>query len=390
MNGRAKSLRNMPWTLMGQEVAAGNAGKRFLALPSRHRPRWLLPENGAHFVSRGLDLYAPATLGGQAYKLGLLALAASGVGALFKSRVIIVNERADSVLAEVRKRLADGATCSCAISCGTPGPDEKLTVQLMSRAGDVVAFAKIGETGRARALLMQEARMLEFLAGTSIAAQVPQLIAQFEHEGCFVLMLTAVTGVTADNRFTGKHWRFLSRLVLDQPINICTYLFDVKRLPQRLTVLHGGIVDTLSRAVTWLEAARACICRAAVVHGDFAPWNIRVDRASVPPEIFVFDWELGYEVGLPGWDVFHFIVQTDVLVRRRSAAAILRHLETLFGNQDARDYLLSAGLTSGDVKALLMAYLTDIIISGFEADPIRPPLQKARADLLELILRDRS
>jgi len=56
--------------------------------------------------------------------------------------------------------------------------------------------------------------------------------------------------------------------------------------------------------------------RSTLYHGDFAPWNIRAVNSQ---NLQAFDWESGCLLGVPGWDWFHFIVQTSILAKRHSA-----------------------------------------------------------------------
>jgi hypothetical protein len=385
----------MPWLLVGSEMTTRNAaGEPFLVLPSRHRPRWLLPMGGVRLASSALELYAPATLRGKIYKLALLAFAISGLGLLLKSRTMFVCESSDSVLAEIRKRLTGGQNCSSSISCGTPGPDAKLTVQLilMSPAGGILAFAKVADSERARSMLANEARMLEFLSGTSFAGEVPKLIAQFEHEGYSVLLQTPLAGGASGNRFASEHWDFLSRLVLDRSITIGEYLLDQQRLAQRLVALNRSvgteIVESLSAALSWLERASSHACRAVVIHGDFAPWNIRINHSSGKTRIHAFDWEYGREIGIPAWDALHFIIQTDILVHSRQPETILREVKNLFAGPRAESYLSACGLTPTDTKILLLTYLCEAIIIGLQAQSTITQLQNARYELLKLVLQN--
>jgi aminoglycoside phosphotransferase (APT) family kinase protein len=57
-------------------------------------------------------------------------------------------------------------------------------------------------------------------------------------------------------------------------------------------------------------------------HGDFTPWNMFVGERR----LHVYDWELAGEAPLLS-DLFHFVCQTGVLVRREAPGRILRRLE---------------------------------------------------------------
>ena len=126
----------------------------------------------------------------------------------------------------------------------------------------------------------------------------------------------------------------------------------------------------LSELASWARVAAACAnhpawrahcasvatCEVfpAVVHGDFAPWNIKVHPASGAWQ--VFDWERGEIKGVPGWDWMHFEIQNAILVRRDNAETILKKLDHLFSDSIFCDYAKLSGF-AGIERALLVAYL---------------------------------
>lgn len=88
-------------------------------------------------------------------------------------------------------------------------------------------------------------------------------------------------------------------------------------------------------------------------HGDFAPWNI---RATGEQNLQVFDWERGRLQDIPGWDWFHFYVQTAILARRCHEKRVAAEVENLFQSPRFRIYAKAARITD-IVKPLFLAYL---------------------------------
>ena len=105
------------------------------------------------------------------------------------------------------------------------------------------------------------------------------------------------------------------------------------------------------RAVRPALAGR--MVRATLYHGDFAPWNIRAINSQ---NLQAFDWERGNLRGLPGWDWFHFIVQTSTLARRHSVERVAAEVEQLLASPRFEKYAAAAGI-SAMVKPLMLAYL---------------------------------
>jgi hypothetical protein len=91
----------------------------------------------------------------------------------------------------------------------------------------------------------------------------------------------------------------------------------------------------------------------AVQHGDFTPWNIRVDREG---KWNVFDWERGEAKGIPGWDWFHFTVQYSILAKRQSPEEVADKVEELISSDRFQKYAAKAGITA-IAQPLFLAYL---------------------------------
>ncbi len=133
--------------------------------------------------------------------------------------------------------------------------------------------------------------------------------------------------------------------------------------------LHEKETLTVGETTVWLELARISAAdplfaslnetlanrqvRAAVHHGDFTPWNVKVlpDGAWV-----VVDWERGALRGLPGWDWFHYEIQTAILKHRLTAEAVAARVEALFRQSQFEHYARAAHLADCQ-RPLLLAYL---------------------------------
>lgn len=101
------------------------------------------------------------------------------------------------------------------------------------------------------------------------------------------------------------------------------------------------------------QAVQGKRIHSTVYHGDFAPWNI---RATGEQNLQVFDWERARLEGIPGWDWFHFVVQTSILARRYHEKRVAAEIEQLFQSPRFRIYAAAARITD-IVKPLLLAYL---------------------------------
>ena len=120
---------------------------------------------------------------------------------------------------------------------------------------------------------------------------------------------------------------------------------------RELEVQVGAAAPEAWRALRPSLAGRRI--RSTLHHGDFAPWNIRAVNSQ---NLQVFDWESGCLRGVPGWDWFHFIIQTSVLARRHSAERVSAELEELMQSPRFEKYAADTGIKP-IVKPLALAYL---------------------------------
>jgi hypothetical protein len=101
-----------------------------------------------------------------------------------------------------------------------------------------------------------------------------------------------------------------------------------------------------------------------LMHGDFAPWNIRVGPHGTWT---AFDWERGQFPGVPSWDWFHYVVQTSILVRHDSPHQTLLRLQRLFTTLPFQSYAQQAGIADG-LLGILAGYLLHNKMHGLSGD----------------------
>jgi hypothetical protein len=92
-------------------------------------------------------------------------------------------------------------------------------------------------------------------------------------------------------------------------------------------------------------------------HGDFAPWNIKVSPAGVWT---VLDWERGELTGIPGWDWFHYVIQSGILVGHLPTSVLTQQVESLLRSDAFRQYAARGGIL-GCEEELVLAYLLHMV-----------------------------
>ena len=90
-----------------------------------------------------------------------------------------------------------------------------------------------------------------------------------------------------------------------------------------------------------------------VMHGDLAPWNIKLTPLG---EIKVLDWESAERSGFPGWDWLHYHIQRMILVQENEPVEVIRECKRLMITSPFSSYIEKAGLKGLEFE-MLVSYL---------------------------------
>jgi hypothetical protein len=192
---------------------------------------------------------------------------------------------------------------TAAVYAGIPGPAQKITVQLMDDRGVVLGFAKYADKPYTRALIANEAHMLEVIpmrVGPSLVRFVPFLQGELSVQ-------TPLPGrIRAPSlRLDAARMRFLKRLIRPEEIYLASKHPFIESLyaqvGERRSMLEGIVGDLKDSEwpVAWM-------------HGDLSPWNILWWRG----DCLAFDWEHGRETGLAYLDAPQTLIQFSGLVQK--------------------------------------------------------------------------
>lgn len=93
----------------------------------------------------------------------------------------------------------------------------------------------------------------------------------------------------------------------------------VRQIVDRASTLSDHHHDLTSVAEGWAGQLEQESVRRTIVHGDFTPWNMLMDRG----QLRVFDWEYGVVDGLPDWDAVFFELQVGIVHSQWSGERLL-------------------------------------------------------------------
>lgn len=251
-----------------------------------------------------------------------------------------------------------------AIFCGFPGPLQKLTIYCPDGSGGLGKVAKVAVHASADAAVQKETHWLEKLSHyTATAKFLPQLLSHgaLECKRHFLTMTALPDGVSPKN-FGNAHHAFLRALAQQKPVFTEWKHSEAHvRLKQRINSLATVVDDEVwlfwQEVTTQIEQLTAGqILPNLMVHGDFAPWNLR----QIDAELMVFDWEYAQTYGNPVQDFLHFHLITQALSRgnlnHKFMSGLMQKTSAYVDKQYGKD--LGVAKAAG---ALTLHYLLDTI-----------------------------
>jgi hypothetical protein len=340
-----KSIQPLIESLFHAEQPVGKRLVFHWRLVSRQgRPLLLLPEEGMD-LRVGLELYSAQRRRAKIWRAALPKLIRSPAGSLFHR----ISFEAD-VNSEFVRFLSDQSGVPAeqlrtpAIKFGGLGEQKtRLALLICDQTNRPAKVIKVGLNDEGRAATEREADTL---------AQLPP-----EVIGCIRMSGRQATtkwsafatpffpGESPEND-AGMEIVFHSWLKLGKPTAVEE--FESWRLLEKKVPADQS--EKLSVLASALGGKRI---HSTLYHGDFTPWNLRAINAL---NLQAYDWESGYQRGIPGWDWFHFFVQTSILVKRHSPERVAAELDQLIQSPRFFKYAQAAGIEK-IIEPLLLAYL---------------------------------
>lgn len=290
---------------------------RFAILPSRTQPRWLLPLTDARRTIDGFELYTPYSRATRLMKALVVRVRATGWEGWVRHSVLMA-ARNPLPIEELATEVIGEKHLTFAVSLGTPGPVQKLTVQVMRTDGKILGYLKMPLKSGAERRLRHEADTIEKLQRfAKLRGHIPRLLFAGSWEGRFVVFQSAIDGEAGPVRMTERHEEFLKILQDCEPAMV-----PGRKLVQRIAQRWEKAAPRLESS--WQALGREALRVASreldsvsiecgVQHGDFVPWNMRVQ----PKGLILFDWESAAWEAPALWDRFHFLAQTECHLNQR-------------------------------------------------------------------------
>lgn len=341
----AKSIQ----PILEELFAVGNPGDRRLdfswrLIRRKGRPFLLLPNSSAD-RSVSLELYSAQRRRAKVWRALLPLALHTPASVLFQKITFQADAGSDLVnFLSVQSGVPLEQLQAPAIKFGgLESQKSRLVLLLRDQTHRPVKVIKLGLNAEGRAATEREADLLAKLPADKLGCI--RLTGRLTTDKISAFATAYYPGRSPDDD-AGLETLFHSWLNSDAP----TAIEDLDSW-RELETLVAAAAPEAWRAVRPALAGR--MVRATLYHGDFAPWNLRAINSQ---NLQAFDWERGNLRGLPGWDWFHFIVQTSTLARRHSVERVAAEVEQLLSSPRFEKYAAAAGI-SAIVKPLLLAYL---------------------------------
>jgi hypothetical protein len=337
------NLSVAPWEqLFPPKADAGAIKLRFRLVRKRSDPLLLLPMD-TQLAKTALALY-PAQTGKARIARGLLRAGLSLAPSLVTESLELATDATSALPKFLAEVAATTALPRFAVFLGNPrAPGRRFVLLLFNNEGNPAALVKAGTGEQANSLIAAELNFLKSQPAELLSA--PKVQAECSNGGLRAFAMDYVAGTAPGPEAATLVDRLMNAWL--RPAE--TLCFGELPVARRLNAVVGNdpAWETMLRSLSALK------CHPAIHHGDFAPWNIRVDPAG---KWRVLDWERGEALGPPAWDWFHWLIQYEVLVRHTATEDLSQRVEALLTSAPFESYAARAGIDQC-VRPLLIAYL---------------------------------
>lgn len=339
---------------LGVVQDSSDPAARYTIIQGHSGPRWLLPQRGG-LTGTILKEWRPYGAPARAYWMGVRAAARLGLAAFLPrtGRAPAPADTGTQFLNSIGLNESGGLP---AILVGNTVATRKLLVFLEVGDDRRRVVAKVPLTPMARLSIETEAAALRRLDRRHRA---PRLLHFSAEKGAAVQEYLA--GKLGSRRCKPRYIQMLLEFIL--PDAKIALRERGARLAARLHASdhyrhHAGTIDP---ALRYLDCDAQV--DSALVHGDFAPWNIRElpDGACT-----LIDWELARWDGIAFFDLCHFYYMQCLLFSRETL-----FYEPMLAEGAWRDYCRPLGMAPALLPRLSAAFLLEMMAGYWETeDPI--------------------
>jgi hypothetical protein len=318
-------------------------GHELLAVPRR-----------SDTLSSFLALYLPQTPKARCAKVLFSVMLRSPLAHLLPSYTLTLRR---TPLAQFMAVLGGGRLPEFAVVAGNPAESgRRFVLGLAASAGKVSIAVKCGDQKEARQLIVRESCVLKQLAPSF--PYIPRCLSSFDSPEAAAFATDFFPELT-------RPLDRAARVALVSKWITTAKEVDLRHFPEWTFPPDAAF------------GKRGLRVNPVVFHGDFAPWNLR-SMNGLP---MVIDWERGCVEGPPLWDLLHYEIHEEILVKRSRTEQVRERIHELLKDPSIQTYLANCN-ASQHSDLLLQGYLSHL-------DTIYPQI-RGRRTVDELIASYRS
>ncbi len=338
--------------------ARSGADEELLVLPDARRPKVIVPI-GRRASAAAIRRYGQP--GSMRTRLATRALAAAlggGLGPVLGGRLAISRPGGTATIESVLAAMV-GQPVELSLHLGAARANRKPVLQLLSKAGDTVGFAKIGINDLTKKLVTGEQAALAKLAEARLTRMiVPRVLAGASWQDLEIMVLSPLPA--------WERRRPLTTAGLDQALVELARSAGTSTAPLAGSSYWQQLTGRLDQAGDGPDAGplAALIPRLGSLagtskltfgcwHGDLTPWNLASTRAG----LLVWDWER-FTTSVPlGFDALHYWLNQRVVRPGQDPAAAAAECVA-----EAPRLLDAFGVGAEQAKLTALAYLADLSV----------------------------
>jgi thiamine kinase-like enzyme len=324
--------------------------------------RWVYPKSTSY--PSFLNFYSTSTLKAKLFNILIKLAFALKLRNYVKSGSLNLKIKKHSILDDILKANSwDGFS----IFTGTKGLNRKIIVEL-NKKKETFLFVKIALNKNSRKLLQNEYTKIQFINKLGLDSVIAPEVNHYNvTKGYLALSNIKPKNDGQTTNFTLPHAITLREVLnntlethslyeLDFFKNIEKSIMEIRAQNKRQRKIgnfeFGNLFKGLENLYNDLDIESKC--NTSVSHCDFTPWNIFLGEK----ELFVIDWELSEFKTPVFYDLFHFVFQSSILVKRDSYKLIVSKIDVALGHYPIKNILNQLNI---DINKYYQFYILHVV-----------------------------
>lgn len=227
---------------------------------------------------------------------------------------------------------------------GTVGSSRKFVIET-HEGKKIQQFIKLGVTDAASKYILREYNHLEELKGLDSTHVIIPSVKLLDSNGVIALSNVKPKKNYATKDFTRKHALALKALhqtsLSQKKIEELSIMSKVQINLTKLNAFShkhkleyaAEMIEDLNHLNDQLELQK--VIKVSLAHNDFTPWNAYVGKQ----QLHIYDWEMAIKDAPILFDLFHYIFQSNVLLKHQGYDNIRKEIEAAIGLPEIQSIL---------------------------------------------------